>query len=159
MKNSYFLAGCLGILFLWGCSSSDDGGGVVTTPIGDLILEGIVGQWEATSASFTTVNANPVLTRDVVADGGFCDFSIAQDHRFSQVIRNPGEPNPQITTGILVSEGEFINVKFDTDPTTEIRWEFGISGDNLSVSGPLDYDFESDGTFEEASAVMQFIRS
>lgn len=158
MKKSYFLAGCLSILLLSGCSSSDDGG-MGTIPIGDLILQGLVGQWEGTSANFTTVNANPVLTRDVVADGGFCDFSIAQDNRFSLVIRNPGDPDPQITTGVLVSDGEFINVKFDTDPTNEIRWEFGISGDDLSVTGPLDYDFESDGTFEETSAVMQFIRS
>lgn len=147
---------CLIIALAIGCSSDDDGDG--TNPaIGALILENIVGDWTATSAVFTTINSNPVLNLDVVAVGGTCDLSIFPDQRFSLVVRNPGVPNPQITTGLFIADGNFIFVRFDDDPTTEIPWDFTISGDNLTVSGPLDYDFESDGVFEETTATMQFI--
>ena len=138
------------------CSSDDNGDGI-NPPIGELILQNIVGDWTATSAIFTTINSNPVLSRDVVTDGGTCDLSIFQDQRFSLVVRNPGSPNPQITTGLLVADGDFIVVRFDDDPTTEIPWDFTISGDDLTIAGPLDYDFENDGVFEESTATMQFI--
>ena len=144
------------IVLLAGCSSDDNGGGV-NPPIGELILQNIVGEWQATSALFTTINTNPVQSQDVVADGGLCDLSIFQDSRFSLVIRNPGVPDPQITTGLFVADGDFIFARFDSDPNTDVSWDFTISGDNLTISGPLDYDFESDGTFEESSAAMQFI--
>ena len=159
MNNRLFgILTCLILTLAIGCSSDDDGDGTNPT-VGALILQNIVGNWTATSAAFTTINSNPVLSRDVVADGGACDLSIFPDQRFSLVVRNPGVPDPQITTGLLVADGNFIFVRFDDDPTNEIPWDFTISGDNLTVSGPLDYDFESDGVFEEATAAMQFIPS
>lgn len=111
----------------------------------------------ATSALFTTTNASPVLSTEVVADGGFCDLSVGQIHNFTLVIRNPGEPDPQITTGVFEADGDNILVRFDNDPTTSIQWNFVLSGDVLFIDGPLLYDFESDGTFEEVSANMQFV--
>jgi hypothetical protein len=58
-----------------------------------------------------------------------------------------------------VADGDFVNVPLDSDPTIDIRWDFTISGENLSIVGPLEYDFESDGIFEETSANMQFIQN
>lgn len=146
---------CVAASILFGCSDDDDVGGGTST--GELILDAIVGDWTATSAMFTTTNANPVQSRDVVADGGFGDLSIHQNHTFALVIRNPGDPDPQLTTGRFVADGNFINVIFDTDPNVSIRWDFTISGDNLTIEGPMTYDFESDGTFEDVSAIMEFI--
>lgn len=143
---------------LTGCSG-DDGMGGFNPGTGDLIIEGMIGNWSASSAMFTTVNANPVQSRDVVADGGFCDLSVSQIHSFVLVVRNPGSQDAQITTGQLVADGEFINVRFDTDPDVDVRWDFTISGDDLSIAGPMDYDFEDDEIFEETSANMQFERN
>ena len=145
-------------LLLIGCSSDDENGGF-NPGTGQLIIQAITGQWTATSAQFNTINANPVLSRDVIADGGFCDFSVAQGGNFTLVIRNPGTADPQITTGRLIADGVFIDVRFDTDPNMAVRWDFTISGDNLFITGPLAYDFENDGIFEETTANMSFVPS
>ena len=155
-RVGYFILGGLCVLFLQNCSSDDEGmtGGPNT---GTLILEAIVGEWMATNATFTTTNANPVLSTDVVGDGGFCDLSITFNHRFTLVIRNAGVNDPQITTGLFEADGNNINARFDTDPNTLVPWDFTISGNNLIIEGPLLYDFESDGVLEEVSANMQFV--
>ena len=156
MRNLIYYLLAVAFLALPGCSSDDDGGDQGPST-GELILFAIIGDWDSSSATFTTTNANPVMSRDVVADGGSCDLSVSQDQRFALVIRNPGTPNPQITTGQLVADGNFINVRFDSDPDVDVRWDFTLSGDNLTITGPLNYDFESDGTFEETTATMLFV--
>jgi len=153
---SYLIICCITVLTFQSCSSDDEGGNGGPSS-GDLILEIIEGNWMATSALFTTINASPVLSTEVVTDGGFCDLSVGQIHNFTLVIRNPGEPDPQITTGVFEADGDNILVRFDNDPTTSIQWNFVLSGDVLFIDGPLLYDFESDGTFEEVSANMQFV--
>ena len=150
MRKGLQLAFMLLVGSLLSCSSNDDSGGG-NSGTGDLIISAIVGNWVATQAQFTTTNSNPVLSRDVVADGGFCDLSVFQGNNFTLVIRNPGFPDPQITTGVLVADGDFINVRFDDDPTVDVRWDFTISQNNLIIVGSLDYDFENDGVFEETS--------
>lgn len=136
------------------CSSDDDADGGI--PTGELILGAMVGEWVATSASFTTVNTNPVLSRDVVAEGGACDLSVAQSGRFTLVIRNPGVQNPQLVTGLFEPNGEFIDAMFDSDPSVPVRWEFLLSGNTLAINGLIAYDFEDDGTLEQASAALLF---
>ena len=141
---------------MFACSSDDDTGG--NNPgNGQLILDAIVGDWNATSALFTTINANPVQSRDVVLDGGLCNLSVAQNGMFTLVVRNEGFADPQITTGQMVADGNFIDVTFDSDPNTSVSWDFTLTGNNLTIAGPLDYDFENDGIFEETSANMQFL--
>ena len=143
------------LFILIGCRSDDDSD--ITGPgTGQLILQAIVGNWTATAAEFTTTNTNPVQSRDVVADGGACELSVSLNNSFSLVIRNPGIPNPQITTGVFVPDGQFINVFFDSDPTVSVSWDFTIVGDDLSITGPLEYDFDDDGNLEQTSANMQF---
>jgi len=158
MRKGLRIASVILVVLLTSCSGDDESGGP-NTGTGDLIISAMVGNWVATSAQFTTINANPVQSRDVIADGGFCDLAVYQGSRFTLVIRNPGFPDPQITTGLLVADGDFINVRLDSDPTVDIRWNFTISGNNLAIDGPLDYDFENDGILEETSANMQFIRN
>ena len=146
----------MAVLLLPGCSGDDSEG--PPTNIGDLILEGIVGNWEATKAEFTTTNANPVQSNDVVADGGFCDLSVKDDGRFTLVVRN-ASPDPQITTGQFLADGDNINVKFDSDPNTLVPWDFTLSANILFIVGPMLYDFENDGTSEDVSANFEFIPS
>jgi hypothetical protein len=144
------------VLLLPGCSSDDNE--VPPINIGDLILESIVGNWEATKAEFTTTNANPVQSNDVVADGGFCVLAVAQNHSFTLVVRN-ASPDPQITRGQFLADGNDINVRFDTDPNTLVPWDFTLSPNTLFIAGPMLYDFENDGTSEEVSANFEFIPS
>jgi hypothetical protein len=146
------------ILFgLFTTCSSDDGGGVGGIPTGELILEAIVGEWIATEATFTTTNANPLQTRDVVADGGSCDLSVSLNQHFVLVVRNPGSADPQLTTGFFEAQGDFIDVRLDTSPNDLIRWNFTLSGGTLAIDGPLEYDFEDDKTLEQTSMALQLI--
>ncbi len=156
-KISYLVFTWLALLILPGCSSDDNEGPPIN--IGDLILEGLVGDWTATSAEFTTTNANPVQSVDVVADGGFCDLSVAPDHSFALVVQNPGAPDPQLTTGQFLANGNDINVRFDNDPNNLVPWDFTLSENSLIMTGPMLYDFEDDGVSEEVSANFEFIPS
>jgi hypothetical protein len=146
----------MAMLLIPGCSGDDSEG--PPTNIGDLILEGIVGNWEATKAEFTTTNANPVQSNDVVADGGFCVLAVAQNHSFTLVVRN-ASPDPQITTGQFLSDGNGINVRFNNDPNTLVPWDFTLSANTLFITGPMLYDFENDGVSEDVSANFEFIPS
>ncbi|GJM30382.1 MAG: hypothetical protein DHS20C17_30170 [Cyclobacteriaceae bacterium] len=157
VTSNYRILYWLTFICLYSSCNSDDGGGVGGISTGDLILEAITGEWAATSATFTTVNVNPVRSRDLITDGGLCDLSISQNRRFSLVVRNPGVAGPQLTTGLFEPNGNFIDVRLDTDPNVLVRWNFTLSGDNLSIDGPLDYDFEDDGTFEQTSMALQLI--
>jgi hypothetical protein len=152
----YILISILFCLFI-SCSDDDDDLPGGNPGDGQTILDAIVGDWDATSASFVTTNSNPVLSRDVVADGGFCSLVVAQNGNFTLVIGNPGFPDPQITTGQFLADGSVINVYFDSDPNTSVSWDFTLSGNNLNIVGPLAYDFENNGIFVETSANMQFI--
>ncbi len=155
-RISYVMFTLIAVLLLPGCSSDDNE--VPPINIGDLILESIVGNWEATKAEFTTTNANPVQSNDVVADGGFCVLAVAQNHNFTLVVRNAG-PDPQITTGQFLADGNDINVRFDSDPNTLVPWDFTLSANTLLIAGPMLYDFENDGTSEDVSANFEFIPS
>jgi len=152
----YIVFTWLVVLVLSTCSSDDSEGPPIN--IGDLILEGIVGNWEATKAEFTTTNANPVQSNDVVADGGFCVLAVAQNHGFTLVVRN-ASPDPQITTGQFLADGDDINVRFDSDPNTLVPWDFTLSANTLFIAGPMLYDFENDGTSEDVSANFEFLPS
>ncbi len=153
----YIVFTWLVVLVLSTCSS-DDSSMVAPIGIGDQILAGIVGTWIATSAEFTTTDVNPVLSVDVVADGGFCDLSVMDDGRFTLVVRN-ASPDPQITTGQFLADGDNINVKFDSDPNTLVPWDFTLSANILFIVGPMLYDFENDGTSEDVSANFEFLPS
>ncbi len=155
-RNSYLVFTLMAVLALPGCSNDDNEGDPIN--IGDLILESIIGNWVATKAEFTTTNANPVQSVDVVADGGFCDLTVGPDGRFTLVVRNTS-PDPQITTGQFLADGNDINVKFDNDPDNLVLWDFTLSQNSLGIVGPMLYDFENDGTSEEVSANLDFIPS
>lgn len=154
MRNFLAVISLCFVCLLNSCSSDDDGTGGILT--GELILSAMVGEWSANSASFTTVNTNPVLSRDIVAEGGFCDLSVAQTGRFTLVIRNPGIQNPQLITGIFQAKGELVETRLDSDPDALILWDFMLSGNSLAINGPIDYDFEDDGTTEQSSASLLF---
>jgi len=156
-RISYIVFSWMAILILSGCSSDDDSM-VAPIGIGDQILSSIVGTWIATSAEFTTTNANPIQNVDVVADGGFSDLSVKADGRFTLVVRN-SSPDPQINTGQFLADGNDINVRFDADPNTLVPWDFTLSPNTLFIAGPMLYDFENDGISEEVSANFEFIPS
>lgn len=156
-RISYIVFSWMAILILSGCSSDDDSM-VAPIGIGDQILSSIVGTWIATSAEFTTTNANPIQNVDVVADGGFSDLSVKADGRFTLVVRN-SSPDPQINTGQFLADGNDINVRFDNDPNTLVPWDFTLSPNTLFIAGPMLYDFENDGISEEVSANFEFIPS
>ena len=157
-RIKYIVFTWLAVLILPACSSDDSNMVAPIGGIGDLILSSIVGTWIATSAEFTTTNANPVQSVDVVADGGFSDLSVKADGRFTLVVRT-ASPDPQITTGQFLADGNDINVRFDNDPNTLVPWDFTLSENTLFIAGPMLYDFENDGVSEEVSANFEFIPS
>ncbi len=154
MRNFLAVISLCFAFLLNSCSSDDDGNGGIST--GEFILVAMVGEWTAASASFTTLNTNPVLSRDIVAEGGTCELSVAQNGRFTLVIRNPGIQNPQLVTGLFEPNGELIETRLDSDPNVLVPWDFLLSGNSLSINGPIDYDFEDDGTPEQTSAALLF---
>jgi hypothetical protein len=152
-KIIHYCCAVLIIMMLQSCSSDDDAGGISS---GALILEAIIGDWIATNAVFSSIS-DPAKSTDVVMDGGQCDLTVSPNQTFTLVVRNAGFPNPQITTGRFIADGPFINVRLDSDPNVDVRWDFTLSNNNLNINGPMDYDFESDGSFEEVLGNLQFI--
>jgi len=155
MKSKYnFLVVCLVIVLFSGCSSSDE----ADVPFTGINLTDIAGDWEATRAQFTTVNSNPVQEVDVVATGGIGILVISNDGRFTLIITPSGE-NPQITTGVFGTDASRLSVVFDDNPDVTLFWNIQNSNTQLSLQGPSKHDFESDGTNEEVTAVLDFVRN
>ncbi len=142
----------LAVLLVFGCSSDDDNPGGSLFTIADL-----EGNWEATRAVFTSVNANPQLQIEVVANGGTSTLTVSVNGNFTLVVTPVGE-NPQITTGQFFAVNNMLEAVLDTDPNNSVIWGFQLSNNSLMLQPAMDFDFDSNGSFQAATGDIDLVR-
>jgi hypothetical protein len=141
------------------CSSDEDDEGPSTQGT-YLSLSDIAGNWIATRAVFSNAQLSPPVLVDVPKEGGTVTLSIQTNGKFIFTVSFPGE-NPDVATGTLGFEDEYLVVAYDDEPG---EYEYmGIHSNanhtELSISGPAEYDFDDNGTDEPAELSMQLIRN
>ena len=156
----YFLLSLLWIgFFLLSCSEEDEGP--------DCSLQGtnfsvsdISGNWTATEASFFNVSTEPIQVVDVVAEGGTVTLSIQSNGRFTLNI-SEADGSTTRSSGELCFEEDILVVRFDGDAADDYEF-YGIQfngSNNLSLSGPAEFDFNDDGTPDQAEVDLVLVRS
>jgi hypothetical protein len=140
------------------CSSDEDD--AAPSPQGThLSVSDIAGNWKATRAVFSNSQLNPPAIVDVINDGGTVTLNIQTNGKFIFAVSFPGE-SPDVATGTLGFEDEYLVVSYDDDPG---EYEYmGIHSNanhtELSISGPAEFDFDDNGTDEAAEVSMQLTR-
>ena len=156
----YYLLSLLWIgSFLISCSNDDEGP--------DCSLQGtnvsvsdISGNWTATEASFFNVSTEPIQVVNVVAEGGAVTLSIQSNGRFTLTIAESDGSNTR-SSGDLCFDEDLLVVRFDGGDPDDYEF-FGIQfngTNNLSISGPAEFDFNDDGTPDSAEVDLVLVRS
>ena len=104
----------------------------------NLSISDIQGSWIATSATFTA----PEFI-DILAEGATVTLVIQSNGRFTFTILMPGEA-PEVTTGKLGFDGEFLAVRFDDDPD-EASFFISLVNNILTLRGQTELDLDGNG--------------
>lgn len=110
------------------------------TLVGDL-----VGEWQATVYRYSRL-ADPSQVEDMIAQGVAFAFIVEPDSRYTSVVDGNA-----YTTEFIVEGDQFL--------TRDVTLTFQLVGDELTLQGPVDYDFgEPDGS-EPAILELVLVRS
>lgn len=122
-------------------------------PLGEL-----VGTWEATSMVLTA-RSDPDVSLDLVQDPGV-------NGRFTLVIRSDGSYRATLTafgqesppeTGTVTRSGDSLRFDPDGGPEDAVAWS--LSDGVLVLDGESTFDFNDDGTDEEARLHVELVRA
>lgn len=142
-------------LGLYACDASDED----DFPLdGDEIsMSDIASIWRANRAAFSPSEDGPAIEVDIVAEGGSVTLSIQANGRFTLTVSPPDRP-VDVSTGQLGFDEDLLVVTYDDEPDDFELFGIQHAGDNLSLSGPAEYDFEGDGASEPARVELEMFR-
>ena len=154
----YLIIAQLAWVPLGSCNSEEDGPDCSLQGT-KLSMSDISGSWTATSATFFTIS-DPIETVDVVAEGGTVTLSIQSNGSFTLTIVESGGPS-DVSSGDFCFDEDLLVVRFDGDAADD--WEYYrvqlTGGNNLSIGGPAEFDFDGNGTDEPAEIELSLVRS
>lgn len=162
MKKSIkilILSSLLISLVTFSCSKDDSG---LVKEGGPFNISELEGNWEATSAFFTSDNNNGSV--DIIADGGSLLLAVQSDDRCTLTI-DPVDRSAYTESGEMFweeFEGDYyFAIKWDKYPDDWASYGAILTDTTFSLNGGPDtgeYDFNNDGTVESTSIGFQFIR-
>ena len=129
-------------------------GGEATGP-GGITISDIATTWNAAQLLFTGDGTE----EDPIADGGSAVLTIQSSGQFTFSI-DFADGSSQSDSGTMEFDSEnedFLLVLFDGE-TVEQFFFFQLNGDVMSLNGLTEFDFDRDGTDEEASLIAAFLR-
>lgn len=138
----------LSLFLSFGC------GGDATGPEG-ISISDIATTWNAAQLLFTGDGTQ----EDPIADGGSAVLTIQSSGQFTFSI-DFADGSSQSDSGTMEFDSEnedFLLVLFDGE-TVEQFFFFQLNGDVMSLNGLTEFDFDRDGTDEEASLIAAFLR-
>lgn len=141
------------VVLVFSKCSNDEGGDLSS----GIFIANLEGEWEATSANFSTINANPSQEVEVIATGGEVILEVSSDGRFI-FVTIPADQNAQLITGKFTMENNLLFAEYDDAPGIKVMWNLQIVTAMLFLSGPIKFDFQNDGVFEEATADLDFVK-
>jgi|GEM_PF-1809728 len=155
MKNSIKAFGLFALfLFLFSCSSSDGENSPDVIPTGEPIE--FTGEWSAEKAVFDIEFENFTETADFIAEGGSINLNVEENGSFS--IQFVLGQNSESITGQMSINDDLLTIVFDYSPSDRSYFEVHHTDNILEIDGgPLEYDFDDDGTPEPALVSFRFI--
>ena len=135
------------VLLLLGMGTScggDDPAGPDGTPGPDFM----VGEWNA-QVLVVTSTANPEISIDLIASGATFTLSVQPSGRYTAILSAAGQGSSE--SGTLSVEGTQVVFR-RTLPSADVsRSAFVRNGDDVTLTGPTLFDFNLDGTSEDAT--------
>jgi len=132
----------------WGC------GGDATGP--DVGIAQFVGSWRATKLTLTSV-ANPEISPDIIALGAQFTLDVQPSGQYTAILIYSGQAGTEIGTITVSGNTVTLNREFPSPSTTTAV--YAISGNQLTLDGDTEFDFNLDGTAEAARAHFELTRS
>jgi len=139
------------LLILLLASSGCSGGG--TGPGKE--LEPLVGMWRAQDMVLTNA-ANPTISVDLVEEGATFTLSILSTGQYSAVLSMLGQSNTEV--GKVKVSGNNITITPTSPSGPPLVATFEFVGEVLVLDGSSEFDFNMDGTPEEALAHIALFR-
>lgn len=116
----------------------------------DPSVEPFVGDWEAEEFRVASAAA-PQSEFELIAEGGSFTINVQPSGQYTAILELPDLPTPQVEIGQLSVIGE--SVRLDPQDAAAATSSFEFDGpDRVILDGPTEFDFNRDGTVEEATA-------
>jgi len=119
-------------------------------------LAPLVGDWEATELVLANV-ANPSVAPDLIELGATFDLNVQPSGQYTAILVFSLQSQTEI--GQVEVDGDRLTLRPTVPPgQPPTTGTFSIQGDQLTLDGSTEFDFNMDGTPEPASAHFEFVR-
>lgn len=142
------------LAFFVSCSSSGDN--TSSTGIPDNNSVEFFGNWAAEKALFDIEFDDATERVDFIGEGGNIDLTVQENGKFSIdfIFGNDIET----ISGQMKHNNDLLSIVFDYSPNEKSYFEVQHSDTFLTINGgPLEYDFDRDGSTEPALVSFEFI--
>ncbi len=115
-----------------------------------------VGSWRATSLIVTS-KANPAVHPDLVQEGAQFDLDVQPSGQYTAILTYSGQASTEI--GMASVSGNIVTLArtFPPPPQTTTA-TYTLQGDLLTLEGDTEFDFNLDGTPEDARTRTTLLR-
>jgi len=121
----------------------------------DPALAPLVGAWTATKLVLTSV-ANPEVAPDLIALGADFKLDIQPSGQYTAILIYAGQASTEI--GIVSVSGNTVTLARDFPTASTSTAVYALSGDQLTLDGDTEFDFNLDGTSEPARVHFELVR-
>ena len=123
------------------CGSSDE----ILKP--DPLVSPLVGDWSATAMVVTSV-ANPEIHPDLIALGAKFTLNVQPSGQYTAILIYAEQASTEI--GILSVSGNVVTMTRSFPNQETSTAVFSVTGNKLTLDGDTKFDFNLDGTSEDA---------
>jgi len=157
LKKLLFLA-LLSVLFSCSTDEDDDDGFDFTNcslngP--NFSISDVTGGWVATQANFDIPGTSEQI--DVVGTGGTVTLNVQSNGAFTLVITESGA-GAETTTGDLSFCEDLFTVRYDDAPNDPEIIQGSLNDGVFTITGPVEYDVNGDGTDDAAFVILRLER-
>lgn len=148
-------------ILMTSCSSDEDEEGSIN--FSDCSLNGpnfsisdVTGNWAATQANFDIPGTSQQI--DVVAEGGTVTLNVQSNGAFTLLITESGASSESTTGDLAFCEGLF-TVRYDDAPNDPETLQGSLNAGVFTITGPVEYDVDGDGSDDNAFVILRMERS
>ncbi len=124
------------------------GGGSSSTP-------DLVGTWSASKYEFVSTSSTTRV--ELISQGVSATLVLKADRSYEVIVRSPGQPDETIS-GAWSNSADVLTLR-ESGRSGEQQFQYTLSGNILTLSGAnAEYDFDGDGTMEEAKLNVSAVR-